>query len=505
MQLPINEKPTIRLYPEYMFLDIIINNSTTTDKTVASISLKERLQNEWQTYTERASVCMGGEKIKFEREGFDLDSIKVCYRTLHWNEDQVEFHICSQQYTNRWDSLLFFINIGHAEECFSHYPGMTFVLGRYCCQDVFFMVNGDYHWVGIPDGNTLVSFRFIIKKGHLHVDGRSDGSEWKVLWKSDEPLIPVHQEAILGCMSCQSGNQYDNWKFNNFIQYKYAPAEASPVNYIDFIKRDSKIYGIHPFVRFSEDDAEIIANCYHGIWEYTIAKVQRGQYVQLILNEAFVPGSERYQKINYKHENLFYGYDVHSQRLLMIHIYQGKPILMQMSKENLECSYCGLPAVCMMFSPRTSSYTLDVYHIYSRLHDYLSGRNSSEDHSYLAEADEGVFGIDVYEKMMEQGVGQEIFLKDVRVPYMLYEHKLCMKERFSYFYEMGLIPDEIYTTMQTEMNVICAHTQKIMLLHIKNMMMPRSNVVEKMWCLLNETRELEKRCYNRFLALLDLL
>ena len=180
----------------------------------------------------------------------------------------------------------------------------------------------------------------------------------------------------------------------------------------------------------------------------------------MLLDESHIPDSENYQCSYFLHENLIYGFDDDTEQVSVLHIYQGKPKLIKLSRSDLEKAYCGFPAVCFKYSPDSTTYTLDIYHIYSRMQDYLSGRNSSEDHAYICENDEGYFGIDVYNALLSDKRSREVFFRDVRVAYMLSEHKKCMKERFAYFYEMSIIPDDIYLMQRLMLltNLLLSHT-----------------------------------------------
>lgn len=504
MEFPISEHPFIRLYPEYLFTDAIINCSQTTDPCLATISISPFDHTQWILYEINSIVDVSENTVHMIRKGFDIESTKALSRPFSIVNDCAEYHILQQQYTNRWDCVAFFVDKDCTVDKINDYPQMTFVIGRYSNGDCFILANGDYQWIEKPIDNTYQHFRICSKNGFLSVEAAEDLSEWNMLYQSEQPLFSLDDIVTTGCISCQENNQYFKWIANNYIQYKFNPEEPAPANYIDFIKRDYKSYSVHPFIKFTTDKQDLIQSVYNGIWNYVLTRLHYGYYIQLYLNEYYIPGSDSYQERYYLHENLFYGYNEESETVSIIHISLGKPVKREITKETLLQAYTGMPAVCMEYDPDCDPYELDIFHIYTRLNDYLDGRNSSEDHVYLSETEKGICGIDIYQSFLHDSAGRSVFFSDIRVSYMLYEHKQCMKQRFAYLYEMGIIPDSIYCTMKQELVELCKNAYQVMMLVIKNLRSDHANVIALIEQNLLKMQQTERKCYQRFLSLLDL-
>ena len=504
MEFPINEYPFIRLYPEYLFTDAIINCNKTTDPCLATISISPFDRTQWSIYEINSKVDLSEHTIRMIRKGFDIESTKALSRPFSIISDCAEYHILQQQYTNRWDCVAFFADRNCTIDKINDYPQMSFVVGRYSSGDCFILSKGEYQWIGKPEKNAYQHFRFCLRNGYLSVEASTNLSEWIMLYRSKQQLFSLDDTVSTGCISCQENNQYFKWIANNYIQYKFNPEETAPANYIDLIKRDYKTYSIHPFIKFTEDKQDLIQSVYNGIWDYVLTKLRHGYYVHLYLNEYYIPNSDSYQEQYFLHENLFYGYNEDSKTVSIIHISLGKPVKREITKETLLQAYTGMSAVCMEFEPDCDPYELDIFHIYSRLSDYLDGRNSSEDHAYVSETEKGIFGIDIYQALLHDPTGRSVFLNDIRVSYMLYEHKQCMKQRFAYLYEMGIIPDSIYCTMKQELDELCRFAYKVMMLNIKNLRSDHANVIALIEQNLLKMQQTERKCYQRFLSLLDL-
>ena len=68
----------------------------------------------------------------------------------------------------------------------------------------------------------------------------------------------------------------------------------------------------------------------------------------------------------------------------------------------------------------------------------------------------------------------------------------------------GIIPDSIYCTMKQELDELCRFAYKVMMLNIKNLRSDHANVIALIEQNLLKMQQTERKCYQRFLSLLDL-
>lgn len=503
MDLAINLQPYIRCYPEFLFLDSIINNQKTNDVCVAELTIQDLDTKKWEMYVRNSSYSVHGRHIRFLREHFDTDSSKAMYRSLNLQNDVCEFRIQYQQYTNSWDCILFYADSINSNERIDDYPLMDFVVGKYCNGNLFMMIKGKYIWIGNPTGMSYSRFRLSSSEYKLKLEASNDGEEWDTLFL--EKIFYEEDSVSLGCLVCLADNQYNKYLCNNFITVMFNPSYQLPINYTDFIVRNTKTYGVHPFVRFSYDSNRTIFKWYGSLWNYITDKIQDSVYMQFLLNERYIPGSESYQKQDYIHENLIFGYDEINKTYHMLHVMKGKPVILTICESDLEEALTENDVIGFLFQPDHNAYFLDILHIYNRIEDYLSGCNTSMRHGYIAETVDGAFGIRIYDSMLENSEGRNALLNDVRVSYLLYEHKKCMQMRFEYLYEWGLIPKYEYSTIESDMKTIVGHAERIMLLVIKNQCAPSSKCRERIDAHLMQLKEMEIRCYRHFLAVCDVI
>ncbi|MCR5020528.1 hypothetical protein [Ruminococcus sp.] len=502
-ELSISDSPFIRAYPEFLFIDSIIGQENLIEDEIAVVSVDGFKDSKWTFTFSNASYYVDS-AVHFYKRGFDIESVKAFYRPLNYHSDEVIFHIQKLQYTNHWDSINFFIEQHEPLEMLNDFEHMDLVLGRHCSGELFLIDHNVKHWFGLPDGNVCDTFRISVSDGHVHVEAFAGGS-YIPLYTSEQRLPESDETAYIGCMSCQEDNQYNKWLVQNFIQLKFNVEHDPYMNYSGFIRQNSKTYGVNPFIRFQYETSETIDTWYGSLRKFLIDRLKHSVYVQLDLNELFLPGSRYYEQECHVHENMVYGFDEDRQTFLLINIFNGKPKKLEVSFETLENAWVRTEAIGFCFSPDHNPYELDISHVYTEICDYLSGRNTTEDHAHLAEVDHGIFGYAIYNELLHDPDAFQAFLRDIRVSYLLFEHKKCMRHRFTYFYEMGMIAEYDYSILKQEINSVCDISQKLMLLALKNSLSPNAHSYDSMREMLAVLRDIELRCYTRFLNIMEVL
>ncbi|WP_124100605.1 hypothetical protein [Ruminococcus sp. Marseille-P6503] len=505
-KLPINTSPFIRTYPEYLFIDTIINNEFTNSDCIASIYIKDYDKSKWDFYIRKSGLCVENNTVKFYRRSFNISSARAFFRKVNNVNDTAVFHIEHQQYTNRWDCLLFFVDQNNSKDKLNYYPSMSFVFGRYCSGEMFAITNGEYHKIDGNDSYKLITWiKLCISEDDIAVYGSFDGILWRLICKCGNLGIYPRNNTKIGCVSCLLNNQYYKWLCNNFIQIKFNPNDECSMDYTDFIRKDYKNYYINPFLKCSYDNYNTLKKWYNGLWNYIVAGIQQKRYMEIKLNEYYIPGLQAYQKINYFHESLIYGYNDEHNSVYILSIYQGKPKALEVSYEYIQKAWLKSSIVTFEFCPNMDNYNLDIIHIYDRICDYLSSRNSSEDHQYISEINNGVFGLNIYKAIQSCSKMKSVFLSDVRAAFLIKEHKLCMITRFRYLKELGFIPQKEWKLIRSYLSKIVDISERILLLVMKNSTVESLDVQSRIWSALNNLYLYEKSCYSLFKAIFEVI
>lgn len=498
MKLPINEKPFIRTYPDFMFLDTIINNSTTNDSCISIISFPEDKISSLYYSLQTAEYEINGNDISIIRKGYDIDSRKAIWFETESDFEDIVFQIKYQQFTNSWDSVLFFVDEDPTDEKLDFYPKLRLVIGRYCNGMIYILTNGEY--VYIPDKTDVKFFRIRKEKDIIYFYVSYDNKDWTEVYNEE---FRTPEKLKIGSISCLQNNQYFKWLCNNFIMLKFNKNHQSRIDYVDFIERDSSIFTVHPFVKFSYEKTEIIDDVYGGLWNYIVQSVKNGKYIQLILNENYIPGTDAYNEREFYHESLIYGFDDVKKTVFMLIVNGGKPKLLETDYKFVKESWSGADSITFEFKPSINSYELDIVNIYERISAYHSGNNTTEAHKHLTECDSGNFGIKIYDELLNNKESQELLLQDIRIPFMIHEHKKCMQLRMEYLAEWGLFPKIYEARIENYINNIVNTSEIILVLIMKYQRSKNQSICERVINNIKILKDLETKCYRLFLNILE--
>lgn len=508
-KLPINMEADTRSCPQYLFLNTIINNKFTNINEVAKIYINDFDKLDWSHYTRNSKFWIEENNIHFSRIGFDFDSQKCIYRKLSYN-DELTFQIKYQQYTNRWDSIIAFIDINNTKERIDNYPQMRLVFGRYCNGDLFIM-SGEYYQLQKKEKYSKNEwFKIKVVNGRIFIYLLYDNLEWSLINEVKNFKLTDDNNATIGLECCLLNNQYNKWMSNNFIQLYYNRNNPVKLDYSGLIQRDNRSYSINPFIKFSYIERDVLDSLKIKLIDYILSQLDTNKYIELWLNEKYIPYLAAYDKYDYIHESLIFGYDNKNKVFNLISFLQGKPIQTTVSYDNISKAWESVndnnrDLTSFAFQPDIEIYELDIFHIYNKISDYLFGHNSSEDYSNAVGIESGIFGINIYKEFISSNCNKRTFLEDVRIAFLLKEHKYCMKKRFEYLNEWGLFPKYEYKKINILMKKITNLSDVILYLVIKNGMVNSILTQNKIWLHLDELCNYEKRCYGLVKAILEVV
>lgn len=301
-------------------------------------------------------------------------------------------------------------------------------------------------------------------------------------------------------------NQYQKWICNNFIQIKFDKDDVKPIDYVGLMNRDWKNYAINPLIKFSYDGRRIIEQ--RGLWNYIVENICSKRYLEIWLNEYYIEGLEAFQEYTYVHESLVYGFDEKDKKVNLMSFKGGKPCWLNASIDAVEAAWKSANDNNHMiqtfeFCPDGQGYNVDIKHIHNLLEDYLTGRNSSLDFQYIAQKDSGIFGINIYNEILEDRYNKDLFLADVRIAFLMKEHKVCMLFRIDYLHEYGVISEEKYACVMEAMKDIVKRAQIILNLVIKNRLISEVQTQSHIWECMSELCVLERECYQILISELN--
>lgn len=493
-ELILNEKPFMRAYPQYAFIDAIINNNQTNSSLLCSIVVPNNDKYYWNYERIVGDIKNRGDIVEIYRQGFGAHAGGKFFCDVEMLQEFV-FHISYMQYTNVWDSITFFIKLKDNM--------IKYEFNIFCCGDWGLDISGtnESFWNNRSNSKNPTWFKVQISRNTIQLYCSFEGEKWSVLRENQ-----LQEEYItnfsLGFDVHLCENQYFKWICNNFIQMRFDGKSGKPLDYTGFVIRDWKNYTIHPLVKFSYDKESMI--CRRGLWNYITENVCNNRYMEMWLDEFFIEGLNAYQQFSYVHESLVYGINEKEKKVKIMSFKNGKPVLLSVSIENFEIAWKKAQSnnfITQVFeyAPDQGGYGIDVEHIIEEMKSYLSGENRMINLRYFSQIENGVYGIKIYDEILGNPKSQEVFLTDIRIAYVLLEHKQCMRYRIQYLYEDGILDENSYIILEKQMEEILNKAMLIMHLIMKLNLRFQQNEQLSVLRYLSELRNLEGKCYQRLI------
>lgn len=498
-ELPINNNPFVRAYMENIFLDSIMNNDMTTGDCVAKINLSSYEKDEWKKVLNKANIAINGEDIEVEH--YSYDSLSYIYRELH-EIDELVFRIDYCQYTNRWNCIA--IAISDSLSALTDFNAMTFGYGYYCSRNFFTSYGNElkYHNMGNKLDYPYVWMKMTKKMNRIECFYSTDKVEWIKLYEYEN--VSIADDSYVAILFSLQDNQYDKWIANNFIQTRFNRKEGKSIEYITLLKRDWRGYAVNPIVKISHDNMDVIKSYGINLWDYIKANIDNNIYIEFWLDEYYVDTLQSYHLYHFSHESLVYGYDENSKSVSIISLKMGKPYSSRISFNTLLIAHenANNNEICYKFqyNPTNSPYELSISHICEMLEDYLNGTNTSRKMEYMLPGEEGTYGIKVYDAILNGDEDQKTFFEDLRIVYLMYEHKKIMSRRVEYLNKRGYLKDVDFDELFKGIKELERLAEKIMNLTIKNKINSGVERQKKILVLLEAMKCNERRYFSILLS-----
>lgn len=225
------------------------------------------------------------------------------------------------------------------------------------------------------------------------------------------------------------GNEYYPWFLNNFIQLIFKKDFSIFSFYKDswwFMKDNVFMYYFVMFPSFMLSDNRDF------ICKYITYMIDNECYLTGEFNEYYIPNRSSYQKLNYEHECLVYGYDNFNQKYNLAGytnrgFYEPTCVSYDEFYNSLKHIYTRNTLNLHFFKKSTTiKPKLDLIKIKTFLKDYIESKDSTKQYD-----EEYLYGIDAcsYLLIYIETIHNHI---DLRFFYNLLEHKKCMYNRINY-------------------------------------------------------------------------
>lgn len=275
-------------------------------------------------------------------------------------------------------------------------------------------------------------------------------------------LYDAYQLSILSVKE-----DYRPWLYSNYIQLCCnKKIYNNGIPFLEFFESNQELQ--NPFLRtqslawgsFVKNDINII--------DYIITGINDGYYFYSFADEYYMPNRFFYGKHHFIHDIFVFGYDDEKKEF---------QILGYDDKEQLATSAVSYSAFRDAFLSKADNlrqlwndriylfryndeakYRFDIQAVIELIEDYLNSSNSDMRYRYFHNpTNEKVFGIKIYDSLIYyyQLLSADQVKYDARIPFLLWEHKKCMKDRIDYLIKVEKYQNleycyETYEKLETE-------------------------------------------------------
>ena len=477
--LHINSNPIITSYVQHSYTNAIVDNNRIATVYIDNISDFELGNEEPDLYYEINQDLNTLElKDKKQRRSNSFHVKRKC--------KQIDEVIVKLNEVKLLDSLTFVrVSIGTDEEFL---------------EDRDFFLRWNQYDITLRDTHVSHPSHFYLyykltKTNNLvQVSVSKDREDWKMIYTEDMNL--TQQDVNIYIQIYYGKNQYEEWKYMNYIQLFYNESDVNTV-YLDYFMFPRKgVDASYQYLcHFLDTEYINVTKCldyYENIHHYIKDSIEQDYYVNMSLDEYYVPGRFAYKKVGYHHFNLFYGYNDELQEYYILgYNDRGKLATSAIPYHVLQSEMYGENIVRYKYSVNSCEIKFDINYIKQAIQEYVYGIDSSLKFSNILSNREGCYGLNIFDKLRFTERGRDLIIYDKRISFVLYEHCKLMKERLLFLNDRGFI----FEDRKNEINSMCEqmlHDAEVLKnTVIKNQLVHNmnENVLELLDCLFLSEKE----------------
>ena len=519
--LPIESNPYIRAFTYHAFPSSILGSKRFCGEQKADFTIDQSDRDQWTYHTNNVSIDNTQNNYLIYGSNY-ADDIKAClYRTAR-PEDEIVIKIRYIQYTQPYGYISLFLsndeindfeNIEHCNR-----------IGIYNKGDIF---SGNH-----PEVKLFKSISYTNVDYYLKLEKKNDqllywfsynAKEWELITNNKLEDYTPSQKLYIGVYLYLGENQYYNWLYTNNIQL-YGRTVFSTEYFIDYFvtpDKDGHFYTVHSLLDFNRISKSILQNSGIDMIKFFQLNIDKGQYIDIMLNEYYLKETISYKIQSHYHENMFYGYDD------TYFYYLGYTKGGYIKTNRLEYSDF-IKAIdnhvdyiyVFAFVPLDSYFKLNINTIKAQLYEYWKGIDTYQRLDYILPKDinekksttrgsnkshydnklpdlSNIYGMKLYDLFLKDDTMFHYMLRDLRIPYIIFEHKKIMKDRIIFLQQKKHIKLEYIDEILTMTNELYNKASYLLRKYIKYQMRP--NHSDDLRKNLTDMRTLEEIYYPKLL------
>lgn len=465
--LNINANPELHSYSFLLNPLAILTSSDFVSDSLA----KFKLRNYEQFTFESQKIKQRCEKDCLVLHANVYDTNLQCKYYKRYEENCcLDGTILYHQYTDAWATFGLFIcdepsiTFSDISEIEGYYIGFTHEWG-------FIEVeNHGINKINIPYDGKCFNYKIIQKEEKIIIS----------LYSGDEPLVVREKTAMdyntkyFGIYFNFFENRFYNWYYMNYIELHYHEAlkevRGCPVELLSLPLKKNNYYLMHPLLDYYCIPFVIFETLNIDIVEYVKRSIDKNCYVILSLNEYYVPVRRAYKLIPcYIHENMIYGYDESRQCVYLLGFNHGVPATGTVSYSDLRKAFIIADEsnmISVKYSPDYYCVEFNIKTVYDELNNYLFSKDSTINYDMFMVRKSRLYGISIYDKILEPACFA-LFLEDVRISHILYEHNKHILNIIHFIYARGFLTEKQYVDIAKQFEEIVRECNILVFLVLK--------------------------------------
>lgn len=345
------------------------------------------------------------------------------------------------------------------------------------------------------DTEKFVFIRLMARSGLISCFGSADGKKWEELFSKEYDEAKYSK---IGLHVYCGDDRYYEWKYMNYIQliynssneykgisldYYFFPRKNVDNSYMYYINYLDTVYSK---ISETEDIFESIHQMIH--WN-----IYHSYYVNICMDEFYVPQRAKYKRGHYNHYNLIYGYDDEAERYyVMGYGPNGSPIISELPYSAfLENLISDDKIVKYKYATNeVIHYEFSIEKLIQQLKELYCNIDSSISAMNILKEEPVLYGISIIEYLITNPDGRRDFRHDKRVVFCLMEHGQIMIERLDFLAKKGYLEEKNKIELIGKMKGIIQKLNTLMMLVLKNMIKEVAN--DRINLLLQEVYDSEK-------------
>lgn len=425
MKLPINIYPSITSYIHHSYVNAIIESND-----LLGLYVKDIEKHAWFSDSVDINYRIEDNCLYLTSDSKRKDTDFYLWRKLDNNEELV----VRIDYIKRIDHLVY-IEIFLSENIFDKNSRL-------------FSIKWNKYDININEKlynyDTKKYIYYKIIKANMNVNAyiSDDGEEWIFL---SEGLISndiINKDAVLSLHIYIGNEQYQAWKYMNFLHLIYRNSDFNSINldYFIFPRKgfDASYNNYCHFIDTVYEDYREYATIFSSIHDYIRWNINNSYYVNICLDEFYLGEIDCHNN----HFSLIYGYDDEGSSYNIIKTNRsGKTISTSIGYEVLDNkdAVIGNDIVKYRFNTNAALFEFNTELFILQIKEFITGRDPSIKNANILTHQKEVYGLQIFNELMHTIKGRDRLINDRRVSFVLYEHCSIMKDRLHYLFENGFL------------------------------------------------------------------